>query len=337
MLYDTKVLNHSDKNIEYVAKLLQDGEIVGIPTETVYGLGADATNIEAVKKIFLAKGRPQDNPLIVHLSSIDEIMDYVEYVPDIAYKLAEKFCPGPLTMVLKKKDIIPDITSAGLDTVGIRIPYHHLARRIIKACGKPIAAPSANLSGSPSPTTAMHVYDDMNGKIPAIIDGGSCSVGVESTVICFNNDYVRILRPGFISEEKIKEVTNKVIIDKAVLNKMVEGDIIISPGMKYKHYSPKANVIIIEGNMDKFTNYVNVHSEGATYGLIFDEDKLEGVPYLTYGDTSEEQAKELFYRLREFDKLGAETVYVRCPKKTGVGVAVYNRLLRAAGFEVIKL
>ena len=338
MNYITKMLTTSDAGIAEASNLLKAGEVIGIPTETVYGLAADATNEEAVKKIFIAKGRPQDNPLIVHIADLSMMTDYVKDVPAIAYKLAEKFWPGPLTMVLPKKDIIPCITSGGLDTVGIRFPSNKIAQQIIMTCGKPLAAPSANLSGSPSPTTSKHVFDDMNGRVPAIVDGGACEVGVESTVISFEGDVIRLLRPGYISLEDLKSVTENVVADKGILNKIGETDKVLSPGMKYKHYSPKANVIIIESSLDDFVSYVSEHVSENTYAMIFDNDKINyPFQYLTYGNSSEEQAHEIFDKLREFDKLGADTVFARSPSKDGVGLAVYNRLLRAAGFEVVKI
>ena len=335
--YKTELLNNSKINIEYCSKLLADGEIVGIPTETVYGLAGDALNPEAIKKIFYAKGRPQDNPLIVHIAEISMLDELVTEIPPIALVLAKHFWPGPLTMVFSKKDIIPLETCGGLDTVGIRMPAHTLAREIIKACGKPLAAPSANISGSPSPTTAQHVFDDLNGKIPAIIDGGSCDVGVESTVISFENGGVRLLRPGFVSVDDLSEFV-PVFVDKGVIAKIDDNSKAMSPGMKYKHYSPKANVIILDGTLEQFNNYIAKNYCKNTFCVIFDSEKSSAnYPYLTYGDTSEEQAKQLFDRLRELDKIDAKTVYFRCPNKDGVGLAVYNRLLRAAGFEVIKL
>lgn len=337
MAYKTKLLSVSDKDIGYAAKLLAEGEVVGIPTETVYGLAADAENAEAVKKIFEAKGRPQDNPLIVHLADVSQLEEYVCNIPEIAYKLAEKFCPGPLTMVLPKRDRIPDVTSAGLDTVGIRIPYHEAARRLIKASGKALAAPSANLSGSPSPTSALHVMNDMNGRIPAVVDGGCCPVGVESTVISFENGKIRLLRPGFISAEDLSEF-GEVICDRHITEAAAEGEQVRSPGMKYKHYSPKANVTIIDGGREAYLDYVNSRGGEGVYAMPFDSDREYcKIPCIAYGDTSEEQAARLFAALREFDDIGAKQVYARCPSQSGVGLAVYNRLLRAAGFEIIKL
>jgi len=334
---NTELLDSSKSSIERCAKLLAEGEIVAIPTETVYGLAGDALNPNAIKKIFNAKGRPQDNPLIVHISDMKMLDELVSQIPPIALKIAENFWPGPLTMVFPKKDIIPLETSGGLDTVGIRIPAHKVAREIIRACGKPLAAPSANVSGSPSPTTAQHVFDDMNGKIPMIIDGGCCDIGVESTVISFENGGVRLLRPGFISIDDLREFV-PVFVDKGVNEKLEETEKTMSPGMKYKHYSPKANVIILDGTLENFNNYVEKNNSDGVYCVVFDRDKLTSkVPFLTYGDTSEEQAKQLFDRLRELDKIHAKAVYFRCPEKNGVGLAVYNRLLRAAGFEVIKV
>lgn len=335
--FETKILDSDDRNIAECAKLLNNGEVIGIPTETVYGLAGDALNPSAIKKIFEAKGRPQDNPLIVHIADIKMLDDLVTDIPEISKKLAEKFWPGPLTMVFKKKDIIPFETSGGLDTVGIRMPSHKVARKIIKACGKPLAAPSANTSGAPSPTTVLHVFNDLNGKIPAIIDGGACEVGVESTVISFESGGIRLLRPGFISIEDLSEIAN-VFVDKGVTEKIDENEKAMSPGMKYKHYSPKADVAILDGSLDGFISYVDKNYNEGTYCVVFDDEKEKlHFPCLTYGNSSEENARQLFDVLRELDNIGAKKVYFRCPKENGVGLAVYNRLLRAAGFEVIKV
>lgn len=338
MNYNTEILSPTDENIEKAGNLIKSGEVVGIPTETVYGLAADATDPDAVSKIFVAKGRPQDNPLIVHISYKSDIEKYAHDIPEIAYRIADKFWPGPLTMVLPKKDIIPEVTSGGLDTVGIRFPANAIAQKIIKSAGVPLAAPSANLSGKPSTTTAKHVYDDMNGRISAIVDGGACSVGVESTVISFSGEDVIILRPGFVSKEDLLSVADNVIIDKGVLSEMSEDAVVASPGMKYKHYSPKANVIIVEGEYDKFLSFFEKNYSEGVYAMIFGNETIElPYPHFSYGKTNSEQAIELFDKLRMADDMNAKTVYVRCPSKDGVGLAVYNRLIRAAGFEVIKL
>ena len=338
-MYRTKMLSSDESSLDEAAKLLKNGEVVGIPTETVYGLGANALDEDAVRKIFTAKGRPADNPLIVHISDMDMIKPLVTEIPELAYRCAEEFWAGPLTMILPKSDIIPDVTSGGLDTVGIRMPSHKTARAVIKKCGFPIAAPSANLSGSPSPTTAGHVFNDMNGRIPAIIDGGFSAVGVESTVISFENGAIRILRPGFVSAEDLKEITPDVIIDKGVVAQLEKGAIARSPGMKYKHYAPKADITIIDASLDAFRAYVRKNADEDCVCLTFGEDDCEGldVKSLCYGQTDAQQAHFLFDRLRELDEMGAKKAFARCPSKEGVGLAVYNRLLRAAAFQVVTL
>ncbi len=336
---DTVLLSDRESDLIKAAELIKSGEIVGIPTETVYGLGADASNEEAVAKVFQAKGRPADNPLIVHLADFSQAVDYTKSIPELAYKLAERFCPGPLTMVLSKNDRIPMITSGGLDTVGIRVPSHPVMHRIIELSGCPIAAPSANTSGYPSPTSASHVMRDMSGKIAAVVDGGSSEFGVESTVISIEGENtVRILRPGCVTKEMLSEICGEVIIDHAILHELEAGQKAASPGMKYKHYSPRADIIMVEGSLSGFTAYVGENYGDGVYALIFDTDR-EGFPYryMTYGKDSSEQAHLLFQRLRELDDIGAEKVYVRAPSPEGVGLAVYNRLIRAAGFEVIRI
>lgn len=338
-MFETKLLGTDENSINTAAELIRAGEVVGIPTETVYGLGANAFDEDAVRKIFAAKGRPADNPLIVHISSFDEIEPLVTEIPALAKKCAEKFWSGPLTMIMPKSDRIPLVTSGGLDTVGIRMPSNATARAIIKASGCPIAAPSANLSGSPSPTTAQHVFKDMNGRIPAIVDGGACGVGVESTVISFESDAIRLLRPGFISVEDLKEVTENVLVDKGVLEMLGEGAKVRSPGMKYKHYAPKAEVTIIDGSSEQFNTFCRENAGAEDVLMVFTEEDARELSQrkTVLGATDEEQAQHLFDALRGFDDMGAKKVWARCPRKTGVGLAVYNRLLRAAAFRVIHL
>ncbi len=335
----TVMLSTNDEDISFAAELINCGEVVGMPTETVYGLAADATDDNAVRKIFAAKNRPCDNPLIVHICDLSMLDDIASSIPDLVPILAEKFWPGPLTMIMPKSDKIPSVTSGGLDTVGIRFPDHEVALALIEKSGKPLAAPSANLSGSPSPTNAQRVYEDMNGRVSAIIDGGECEVGVESTVISFDDDgRIRILRPGRVSYEDFLTVTDKVVIDSGVLEQLNPDTVVMSPGMKYRHYSPKANVVIIDGDVEAYKSYVRANSDEYTYCLLFDDSEaIDDIKYLTYGQTSIEQAHMLFECLREFDEMGAKTVYARCPQKDGVGLAVYNRILRSAGFNVIKL
>lgn len=336
---ETLFLSTNENDLIKAGQLLRNGFVVGIPTETVYGLGADATNPEAVKDIFKAKGRPLDNPLIVHISKIDDVHKIAKDIPDLFFKLAEKFWAGPLTMIVPKKDTIPYETSGRLETVGIRMPSHPIARKLIEIAGVPISAPSANTSGYPSPTTAQHVMHDMNGKISAIVDGGACSVGVESTVISFEDeDTVRVLRPGFITPNDLNTVAKNVILDKGILCEINSNEKVTSPGMKYKHYSPTADVKILQGDLDSFIQYVSAHNNDSVCSLIFEHD-VPNFPfkYLTYGNSDLEQAQQIFSRLRELDALNIKTVYVRKPNIDGVGLAVYNRLIRSAGFEVINL
>ncbi|NLT08829.1 MAG: threonylcarbamoyl-AMP synthase, partial [Ruminococcus sp.] len=295
---ETILLSDNEAQLEIAAGFIKSGEIVGIPTETVYGLGADASNEEAVRKVFAAKGRPADNPLIVHLADFSHACKYTSYIPELAYRLAERFCPGPLTMVLPKNELIPMITSGGLDTVGIRVPSHPVMHRLIELSGCPIAAPSANTSGYPSPTSADHVMRDMIGKIAAVVDGGQSEFGVESTVISFEGDNaVRILRPGCITREMLLEVCDEVVIDHAILHELEAGQKAASPGMKYKHYSPKADIIMVEGDADAFRMYVGDKMNDDTYCLIYDGDERD-FPYrhMTYGEDSSEQAHWLFQR-----------------------------------------
>ncbi len=335
----TEVLKPSIETLKKAAELIKNGEVVGIPTETVYGLAANAYDSNACAKIFEAKGRPQDNPLIIHISSLTMLKNSVREIPPLALILADNFWSGPLTMIFPKKDIVPDTTSGGLDTVAVRMPDNEDTLNLIEMCGFPLAAPSANLSGSPSPTSATHVFQDMNGRIPLIIDGGECEKGVESTVICFTNDGkgVKILRPGAVTEEMLSRFC-EVETDKNVFAKPMENEKVISPGVKYKHYSPKAEIIIVETDNDKaFADFLNSREEENLYGVIFGNEKDIKVKTMSYGITAEEQAHNLFAVLRRTDELGADIAYVRCPEKKGVGTAVYNRLLRAAAFNVIKL
>ena len=322
------------------AELIKKGEVVAIPTETVYGLAADAYNPDACAKIFKAKGRPQDNPLIIHICDLDMLKNSVKEISPLALTLAEHFWSGSLTMIFPKKDIVPDTTSGGLDTVAVRMPDNEDTLNLIKMCGVPLAAPSANLSGSPSPTTAQHVYADMNGRIPLIIDGGQCQVGLESTVITVAADVPTLLRPGGITVEQLRSVIGDVHIDKGVTHMLDKNAVVASPGMKYKHYAPKARVIILKGSTEEYINYVNRHSLQGVGALCYKEDCAElNVPCVVLGEKDDysAQAHNLFSDLRKLDEMGLTTVYARCPETGGVGLAVYNRLIRSAGFEVIDL
>ncbi len=339
---ETLLLNAENSGAtETVAEILKNGGLAAIPTETVYGLAANAFDPVACANIFKAKGRPGDNPLIVHICNMDMLKDVVEEVPEKAKILAEKFWPGPLTMIMKKSDKIPMVTSANLPTVAVRFPAHPVAQRIIAEAGLPLAAPSANLSGSPSPTTFEHCVHDLLGRVDAIIDGGPCAVGVESTIISFAEETPMLLRPGYVTLEQLRGAIGEVGLSKAVLEKLGDGEKVLSPGMKYKHYAPKAKVSLVKGSREQYVKYVNEHAdEHGVFALCFDEEapvlKTSTVCYGSeYSDA--EQAERLFDALRELDELGALRVYAHSPRTTGVGMAVYNRLVRAAGFDIITL
>lgn len=342
---NTLHLTNSEQDIKTAADVLRDGGLVAMPTETVYGLAANALDGNAVRRIFEAKGRPMDNPLIVHIAEIADIerLGLVAEFPEKARRLAEAFWPGPLTIIMKKGRVIPDEVSAGLSTVAIRLPSHPDAHKLIALSGLPLAAPSANTSGKPSPTTAQHVIDDMDGKIEAIMDGGACEVGVESTVITVATEVPRILRPGIVTREEIEAVIGKIEVDKAVLNKLENNERASSPGMKYKHYAPKARVILVRGTDEKYTAFVNRCYEryGGCAAMCYAEDvKKINAPTVSLGakDDLKKQAQSLFDALRAVDEIdGAETVYAHCPEARGVGMALYNRLIRAAAFQVIDL
>lgn len=320
------------------AEILKNGGIVAIPTETVYGLAASAFDGNAIDKVFIAKGRPQDNPLIVHISDMEMLEDITCDVPSVLYTLAEKFWPGPLTLVLPCGDKVSPKVTAGLKTVAVRMPLSRVARDIIKETGLPLAAPSANISGSPSPTSAEHVLSDLDGKIDAVVMSENSQVGVESTVVTLSTNPPRLLRPGGVTAEQLKEFLPDLVLDSAVLAEPEKDKPVASPGMKYKHYSPKTKILLVEANGEDFANFVN--KEQNCGAICFYEDaKLLSVPHIVYGkaDDDASQAAGLFEALRAADTLSAERVYVHAPQKSGVGLAVYNRLIRAAGFEVIDL
>ncbi len=335
---ETKRLTDTPADLQKAAKLLRSGELVAIPTETVYGLAANALDGGAVRRIFAAKGRPQDNPLIVHIADMEELPPLVAEVPELAEKLAKAYWPGPLTMIFRKSARIPDEVSAGLSTVAVRMPFHPLARAVIRAAGVPLAAPSANLSGSPSPTTAAHVLADMAGRIPAVLDGGMSAVGVESTVVDVTGPVPCLLRPGGITPAMLAAVAGGVSVNPAVTSPLPKGAAAASPGMKYKHYAPKAHVVLVRGTPAAYAAFVNSRRNDPVTAMCFDgEEGNLRVPYITYGrrDDPAEQAHRVFDALRRLDDIGAGTVYCACPSEEGMGLAVYNRLLRAAAFEVI--
>ena len=340
---NTKLL--TEKEVDQAAAILRDGGLVGIPTETVYGLGADGLNGEAVSRIFEAKGRPQDNPLILHIPDVSWLERYCKEIPLTAYRLAEAYWPGPMTMILYHKDMVPQSVTAGLDTVGMRCPSHKLCRDIIAAAGVPVAAPSGNTSGRPSPTTAQHMMEDMDGKIDAIVDGGPCSVGVESTIIDLTCQPPRLLRPGGITLEQLQAVLGEVAVDPAVTRLLGAGEKPKAPGMKYRHYAPKAPVTVVTGDPKKSAEYIAAHA-GAEDGIIcFDEflplftRRSETRPVMDLGPAGdkEEQARHIFDALRSFDHTSVPAIWAQCPDTTGIGLAIANRLNKAAGFHVIQV
>lgn len=339
-IFHIQDIEQDKAQLEKAAGILKRGGLVAIPTETVYGLAADCLNEQAVANIFAAKGRPGDNPLIVHLADVADAVRYAKNIPDSFYRLAEKFCPGPLTMIVPKQDIVPQAAAGGLDTIALRFPAHPVARELIRLSGCGLAAPSANRSGSPSPTTARHCIEDMFGRIDAIVDGGSCPIGVESTVVSLVDGKVRLLRPGAVTPGQLEEVVGAVEIDPAVTHRLEEGAKAASPGMKYKHYAPAAKIIIVNGEEDAYREFVNSAQGEGIFALCFEEDvSWLTKPYVVMGKETDQlsQAQGLFACLRKLDELGAKLAYARCPAQTGVGLAVYNRLLRAAAFETVTL
>lgn len=338
---ETKILPVNEESLALAADLLRRGELVALPTETVYGIAADARNGEAVKKIFEAKGRPQDNPLIVHIYGMDMLPGIVSVVPERAKKLAAAFWPGPLTMVMPRGPEVSSVTCAGLDTVGVRMPSHPVVQAVIKKSGIAFAAPSANLSGKPSPTNAADTFTDMNGRLPLILDGGECTYGVESTVVSLIGEHPMLLRPGYVTKEQMEQVLGEeVLVSHAILEKLADGEVARSPGMKYKHYAPKAEVTILQGSFGAYRKYLAAHAEDGVWGLCFDGEAAKlPVPCIEYGAQNDPaaQAHHLFAALRELDRCGAKVVYARSPEKEGVSMAVYNRLIRAAAFRVVEL
>ena len=325
--------------VSAAAAYLQKGELVAIPTETVYGLGADGLNPEAVAKIFAAKGRPQDNPLILHIADVEELDKLCHHIPESAYKLAEAFWPGPLTMVLPAKDIIPKCTTAGLPTVAVRCPDSEITRAIIRAAGVPVAAPSANISGKPSTTTADHVYHDHCGKLPLIVDGGPCRVGVESTIIDLTETPPRLLRPGGITPEQLTEVLGQITVDKAVTAQIDKDAVVKAPGMKYRHYAPDCQVLIIAGREEAASRYIHNHFAPGDRVLCFEEELplYADCHPLSYGKKAQVETLSagLFAALRELDDPSVKTVYARCPVGGGIAYAVQNRLKKAAAFHIV--
>lgn len=352
---ETKIIQVTKENIEQTAKeaasVWTEGGLVGFPTETVYGLGGNGLNKEASKKIYAAKGRPSDNPLILHIADMEQLYPLVktdnEKIMARAKALADAFWPGPLTMILPKADEIPYETTGGLDTVAIRMPSHPVARRLLQVCKLPIAAPSANLSGRPSPTSASHVIEDMDGRIEMIIDGGDVGIGVESTIIDLTGETPMLLRPGFVTPEMLEEVLGSVETDAAVYRQVGKDVHPKAPGMKYRHYAPKASMVLVEGTKEQVINYINEETkkkkeQGMRVGVMATDeskDSYQADVILSVGSRAsmDSVAHNLFRALREFDEEHVDFIYSESFDTSGCGFAVMNRLLKAAGHQVVKL
>lgn len=341
----TKIISEQQsENLQPFADILKNGGLVAFPTETVYGLGADATNATAVKKIFGVKNRPANNPLIAHIDGPYMLESIAKNIPDDFQVLFDAFWPGALTVVVDKKDVIPDVVCAGGSTVAVRCPSHPVAHELIRLSGVPIVAPSANLSGKPSPTRFEHVFTDLNGKVGGIIDGGECDIGIESTVIArIGSKAVKILRPGAITKEMLNQKGFEVEIDKHVLLPVTDNTPVASPGMLYRHYAPKAKMELVRGDDDKVIEYIKLKTEynDKKYGVLcFDgEANNFNCHTIEYG-TPEKPitlSQSLFNALREFDKTDVEMIFARVAKPEGVALGIYNRMLRAASFNVTAL
>ncbi len=346
---DTRIITDlNEESLSTLGTMIRAGALVAFPTETVYGLGANALDPEAAKKIYAAKGRPSDNPLIIHLAEVADAALYCE-VPPLYKKLADAFLPGPLTVIMKKKPIVPDEVTAGLDTVAVRVPSHPMARALIRAAGVPVAAPSANLSGRPSTTCAAHVIADLYGRIDAIVDGGESEIGLESTIIRLDGERVTVLRPGGITKEMLCDLCGEenVSLGASVTEQFIGSDVPMAPGMKYKHYAPRSQVVLLEGEDDAFVSFT-AKKKGC--GVLCYDGQAERIRAArpaedeaiikTFGrqERREEQAHGLFAMLRAFDDEDfTGTVYAPMPEKDGIGLAVFNRLIKAAGFHVVKL
>ena len=331
-------IHRQEPDLLRAASILKEGGLVVFPTETVYGLGGDGTNADAAKKIYAAKGRPSDNPLIIHVADPRDAETYAVTNPTY-YRLAKAFMPGPLTVILPKKDSIPLSTTGGLDTVAVRCPSHPVARRLIELSGIPIAAPSANLSGKPSPTCASHVAQDMDGRVNMILDGGDCEIGLESTIVKIDGEALTLLRPGGITYDALCMVCENVTVASAVTHQLADGEKVLSPGMKYRHYAPTAPVVLLSGEEDKVLSFLKKEQKNKNCAILcYDEEQeqLQKRNLLTIGGKKdlETQAKRLFHALRDADSTDAEIIYAHLPPMEGLGLALYNRMIRAAAHTI---
>ncbi len=342
---NTKVYHVAKDKKGYIlksaAQIIQNGGLLAIPTETVYGLGANALDGKAVLGIFEAKGRPQDNPLLIHIPDASWLERYCEDIPPLAYKLAEIFWPGPLTMILKSKACIPKETTCGLKTVGVRCPDNEVTAEIIRMAGVPVAAPSANRSGHPSCTTAEAVFEDFAGKIAGIVDGGACQVGVESTILDMTVAPPKLLRPGGLSLEDIRKVVPEVETDESIYRQLREGEKPKAPGMKYRHYAPKAPVTAVFGEGRKSADYIKAQIKNGEGVICYEEylDVFDGYESRSLGKEGapREHAQRVFEALRSFDRTDVTHIWTQCPGEEGLDLAVSNRIKKAAGFHMINV
>ena len=333
----TRRLKADEQGILEAAGQIQSGALVAFPTETVYGLGASVYDAAAVQAIFAAKGRPGDNPLIAHVLEIRDARELGEWTP-LAQTLAEAFWPGPLTLIVKRRPQVSSVVSAGLPTIALRAPSHPVARALIAAAGVPIAAPSANRSGRPSPTTADHVMEDLGGIIPLVLDGGPSEVGLESTVVDATSEIPLVLRPGAVTPEMLATVAGECRVAEAVMRQLREGEYAPSPGMRHKHYAPKARMTLVEGSGDDVAAALTALAANApdTWALALSDQipQGSGPQWRSLGRDAGEAAHNLFYLLREADHQGVKRIYVQALRRDGMGLAVMNRLARAAGFDI---
>lgn len=333
-----KDLPSAEPDLRRAAEILRQGGLVVFPTETVYGLGGDATNATAAQKIYAAKGRPSDNPLIIHVAAPEEAEAYAE-TNEMYFRLAKAFMPGPLTVILPKKNTIPYSTTGGLDSVAVRCPSHPVAHRLIELCGFPIAAPSANLSGKPSPTCAAHVAADMDGRVDMILDGGDCEIGLESTIVKVDGDGLLLLRPGGITYDALCMVSDHVTVADAVKNQLADNERPLSPGMKYKHYAPNAPVVLLHGTPEAVLSFLQNEQERTDCAILcFNEEQpfLRPERLFPVGARADlsTQAHRLFHALRDADLPGVSVIYAHLPDTDGIGLALYNRMIRAAAHTV---
>ena len=345
---NTEIISITDvqaqtSELQHAAELLRKGRLVVFPTETVYGLGGNGIDADAARRIYEAKGRPSDNPLILHIADPADAEKYA-YTSELYYRLARAFMPGPLTVILKKREIVPASATGGLPTVALRCPSHPVARRLIQLAGVPVAAPSANLSGKPSPTEPSHVVADLSGRVDLILEGGICEIGLESTIVQIDGETLTLLRPGAVTYDALCMVADRVTVADAVTHRLAENERPLSPGMKYRHYAPRAPLFLLEGREEEVLAFLHTERRARHCAVlcydeeqsIFDPSEGEIIPVGAREDLAT-QARRLFSALREADLSEAEVIYAHLPPMEGLGLALYNRMIRAAAHQILHL